>query len=66
MQEDAYLPLDTGVDLPLADGHVMCLEATAKGVIATSKVSSLFLGHRDELEPGLSPAGLTPEPTDWK
>lgn len=66
MQEDAYLPLDTGVHLPLADSHVMCLEATAKGVIATPKVSSMFPGDRYELEPGLSPAGLTPEPADWK
>jgi hypothetical protein len=59
MQEDAYLPLDTGVYLPLAAGHGMCLDVTAKGVLATSKVRSMFPGDSDELEPALSPAGLS-------
>lgn len=59
MQEDAYLPLDTGVYLPLAAGHGMCLDVTAKGVLATSKVRSMSLGDSDELEPALSPAGLS-------
>lgn len=66
MQEDVYLPLDTGVYPPLADARVMCPDAIVKGVTATSKVRSTLPGDRDELESGLSPAGLSPEPTDWK
>lgn len=59
MQEKDYVPFDTGVYLPLADAHVMCPDAIAKGVIATPKVRSTFPGDRDELELGLSPAGLS-------
>lgn len=58
-QEEDYVPFDTGVYLPLADAHVMCPDAIAKGVIATSKVRFTFPGDRDELELGLNPAGLS-------
>lgn len=44
----------------------ICLDATAKGVLAASKVRSLSPGDIGELEPALSPAGLSPEPTNCK